>query len=176
MIPGWLRLVAALPLLGLGVALLARGSAAAGASLLALGVLLVAAWVRYGDVIRASRAHGEGDRELAWKRLRHTPAGGRLLALPCRVAYHQIRATWYLDQERWDEAARECDAAFLLRLTQEQQASLHTSAALARLQMGEGAAAKRHYDAAKVLPKTEAMARRLARLAPALDPKPPEAG
>jgi hypothetical protein len=165
MIPAWVRIVAAVPFTAAGIALFAVGSPGTGAVVTGLGVLLLLAWVRYSDVPRAARAYGLGDRERAWALLAKVPFGGRLLATPLRVYYHQVRASCLLKWERWEEAARESEAALALRGTDEQKASSHAAAALACVEMGDDEGARRHYAAAQALPHGEILSRRLARLA-----------
>jgi hypothetical protein len=160
------------PFAAAGVALVATGNPWTGATVLVLAGLLLAAWVRYGDVPRAGKAFNAGDRERAWAILAKTPFGGRLLATPVRVYYHQVRASCLLKWERWEEAARESEAVLSLRATDEQKASSHAAAALARVEMGDDATAKRHYESAKGLPHSEVLSRRLARLAPRLEGAP----
>jgi len=169
MIPAWLRLVAAVPFAAAGVAVVANGSPWTGAVVLFLAALLIAAWFRYGDVPRASRAFNAGDRDRAWALLEKVPFGGRFLATPIRVYYHQVRASCLLKWERWEEAARESEAVLGLRATDEQKASSHASAALARVEMGDDAGARRHYETAKRLPHSDVLSRRLARLSSRLE-------
>lgn len=169
MVPAWVRLVASVPFAAAGTALIVAGHPGTGAVVLALALLAFAGWLRYGDVPRAAHAYGLGDRERAWALLAKTPAGGRLLATPCRVYYHQVRASCLLKWERWEESARESEAVLGLRATDEQKASSHAAAALARIEMGDDEAARRHYEAAKRLPHGEILSRRLARLAPRLE-------
>ena len=175
MIPAWFRLVAAVPFAAAGIALVASGSPWTGAVVLFLAFLLLAAWMRYGDVPRASKAFNAGDRDRAWALLEKVPFGGRLLAAPIRVWYHQARASCLLKWERWEEAARESEAVLGLRATDEQKASSHASAALARVEMGDDAGAKRHYETAKKLPHSDVLSRRLARLASRLEGAPADA-
>ena len=176
MVPAWVRLVASVPFAAAGTARIVAGPPATGAVVLALALLAFAGWLRYGDVPRAAHAYGLGDRERAWALLAKTPAGGRLLATPCRVYYHQVRASCLLKWERWEESARESESVLSLRATDEQKASSHAAAALARVEMGDDEGARRHYAAAKALPHGKILTRRLARLASKLEGRSVDVG
>lgn len=165
MIPSWARLAAGVPITAAGVALLLTGVPDVGAVTTALGVLLLLGWFRYGDVRRAAEAFNHQDREKAWEILAKVPADGRFLARPIRIYRHQVRASCLLKWERWAEAAAESEAVLRLRADPSQRAASHAAASQAYAEIGDLAAARRHYDAARALPPRDVLERRLARAA-----------
>jgi hypothetical protein len=163
-IPAWLRFVLAFPFLALTAVAAVDGRPLAALLGAAPVVLLLAAWVRYHDVPRAQRAFNARDRGRAWRLLESVPFGGRLLRRECRIYYHHARSLYLLDEERWQDAAKEAEAALGVPGIGDQAPGCHLAAAKAYAFSGNREKASFHAEAARKLPHTEAVERGLARL------------
>jgi ATP/maltotriose-dependent transcriptional regulator MalT len=173
-IPAWLRLLSAVLFLAFAGLAFVDGQHRVAAVAAGLGALMLAAWLRYGDVPRASRAFNDRNRERAFELLSKSPFGGRFLAREYRVYHHHVRARCLGHWERWAEAAAEAEAALAVPGIGEPAADCHVVAAQARYHTGDRDAAERHLAAAKSLPHNTAVDKGLARVERMLRPVPVE--
>lgn len=169
MFPAWARLAIAAVLGATAAALLVAGQALLAGIAATLGALMLLAWFRYHDVLRAGHAYDVRNADAAWDLLEGVPFGGRFLRRECRIYYHHVRARCLLRREDWTRAADEAERALAVRGIGDEAPGCHLAAAQAYAHLGDLAAARRHADEARRLPHSEVIERGLARIAPLLN-------
>jgi hypothetical protein len=170
MFPAWSRLAIAGVLGSFAAGLLVAGQSFLAAVAGGLALLMLAAWFRYHDVLRAGRAYDLRQADRAWELLDGVPFGGRFLRRECRIYYHHVRARCLLRREEWNRAAAEAESALGVRGIGDEAPGCHLAAAQAYAHLGDLGAARRHADEARRLPHSEIVSKGLARIEAMLKP------